>query len=92
MCHVPNSWALKRHIFMDFISEMGGATMVVIYRTEQVFKNIVLFWVLCALDVNCIQPIQRKWCDLDKLRAGLYAGRKASLSYFHTMSLSQRDD
>ena len=75
---------------MDFISEMGGATMITIYRTEHVFKNIVLFWVLCALDINCIQPIQRKWCDLDKLRAGLYAGMKARLSYFHTMSLSQR--
>ena len=58
---------------------MGAATMVVIYRTEHVFKNILLFWVLCALEENCIQPTQRKWCEPDKLRAGLYAGRLGRL-------------
>ena len=49
--------------------------MVVIYRTEHVFKNILLFLVLCALNENCIQPILRKWCDMDKVNSGLYGGR-----------------
>ena len=50
--------------------------MVVIYRTEHVFKNIVLFWVLCALDVNCIQPVKETRCDFRKLwYTHLYAGK-----------------
>ena len=53
---------------------MGGGGMLVFHRTERVFKNIVLFWVLCALDANCIQPIRTKACDNKKLSQGLYAG------------------
>ena len=60
------------------VSAMGGATMIIIYRTESVFKNIVLFWVLCALDVNCIQPITRLKCD--GFWNGTYAGKTMPLS------------
>ena len=55
--------------------------MITIYRTEYVFKNIVLFWVLCALDVNCAQPTRALGCDGSKLRRGEYAGTVALIYY-----------
>ena len=41
--------------------------MFTLYRTEHVFKNFLLFWVLCALDVNCIEPTRASVCDKNKL-------------------------
>ena len=54
---------------------MGGSGFVVLYRTERVFKNIILFWVLCALDVHCTQPTKRLGCDGKKFKSGQFAGK-----------------
>ena len=49
--------------------------MVVFHRTEKVFKNIVLFWVLCALDKGCTEPIRTLDCNMTKLfKTNEYAG------------------
>ena len=50
--------------------------MFTLYRTEHVFNNFLLFWVLCALDVNCIEPTRTLNCDRDKLYKGDYAGKR----------------
>ena len=55
--------------------------MITIYRTEHVFKNILLYWVLCALNVNCAQPTRSLGCDGPKLRRGEYAGTVALIHY-----------
>ena len=49
--------------------------MFTLYRTEHVFKNFLLFWVLCALDVNCIEPTRASVCNKNKLWNGKYAGK-----------------
>ena len=49
--------------------------MFTLYRTEHVFKYFLLFWVLCALDVNCIEPTRPSVCDKNKLWNGEYAGK-----------------
>ena len=54
---------------------MGAATTVLIYKTEQIFKNILIFWVLCALEKKCIEPTRKLKCNKEKLRSGQYAGK-----------------
>ena len=58
---------------LRFAGIIGGGFLV-FYRTEKVFKNIFLFWVLCALDVKCIQPTKALGCNMNKMKKGLYAG------------------
>ncbi|KAK2166225.1 hypothetical protein LSH36_40g00027 [Paralvinella palmiformis] len=36
--------------------EMLGANIVLLYRTEDVFRKIIRWWRLCALTKNCIEP------------------------------------
>ena len=37
-------------------THMFGANSLLLYRTEKVYKGIVYWWTLCALDVECIAP------------------------------------
>ena len=60
-----------KHLFV----EMGASGMVVFYRTERAFKNIVLFWVLCALNKDCTQPTKQLYCNGEKLRRGKFVGK-----------------
>lgn len=53
---------------------MCGSGAVVLFRTKEVFNSIFLFWVLCALEVQCVSPITKVHCDLKKLSRGEYAG------------------
>ena len=71
-----------------FFTEMGGGGFLVIYKTEKVFKNVFLFWVLCALDIDCIQPIKTLSCNRKKLRSGQYAGKKYENELYHIIFLS----
>ena len=56
------------------ISVMGAAGILRISRTEEVFKNIILFWVLCALDEKCLEPTRKLNCNYTKLRKNKFAG------------------
>ena len=57
---------------------MGAATLIIIYRTEKIFKNIILFWVICALDINCIEPTKKLSCNHTNLWRNEYAGEQVS--------------
>ena len=65
------------------ISAIGGATMITIYRTEHAFKNIILFWVLCALDENCAEPTRDLQCDHTRMGKRQYADK----SNYHSFLL-----
>lgn len=53
---------------------MGSGGMLLIYKTERVFKNILLFWALCALNKACAAPITNLHCNYQKLRKNIFAG------------------
>ena len=67
--------------FLLCFLEIGGARGVLIYKTEKVFKNILLFWILCALNEHCIQPIKTLDCNWTKFHRNEYAGN-------YTMSIN----
>lgn len=56
---------------------MNGSGALVLFRTKQVIDNILLFWVLCALDRNCIQPVGRASlvCSSKAMKKKEFAGK-----------------
>ena len=54
---------------------MGAAGIILVQRTESVFKHILFFWVLCALHKECIEPTRDLLCSLQKMNSNKYAGR-----------------
>ena len=54
---------------------MGAGGIVLIYRTEEVFKNILLFWVVCALDKSCIEPTRALYCNRSAMKMNKFAGK-----------------
>ena len=61
---------------------MGGTGLLVFHRTERVFKNIFLFWVLCALEKNCTEPTTTLSCNTEKMKRGEYAGIKIYIEFY----------
>ena len=53
---------------------MGSAGAILIYQTERIFKNIILFWTLCALDQSCAVPIDTVTCNSTKMKMNVFAG------------------
>ena len=35
---------------------------MLLYRTNEIYPNIIKWWVLCALDRKCIAPIMHRFC------------------------------
>ena len=61
---------------------MVAPGMIFFHRTEHVFKNILLFWVLCALDVDCMEPTRSLKCDASKFKSGDYAGNLTTIMIY----------
>ncbi len=40
----------------------GEANQMLLYRTHQTYHNVIKWWVLCALDKDCIAPIMNRFC------------------------------
>ena len=40
-----------------------GATIVLIYRTEEIYTHIISWWVLCSLQIKCAQPMMNRFCN-----------------------------
>ena len=59
------------------MSEGGN---IIVHRTEKVFKNIFLFWVLCALEKKCAEPTRLLGCNNTKLSRNMYAGEFCELT------------
>ena len=58
------------------------AGCVFIYRSKEIYENILRWWVLCALDKNCIAPT-------DKLNCGdIYKGGKEMYANCHRFDQS----
>ena len=60
---------------------MGSAGALLIYRTEIIFKNIILFWTLCALDKACAAPIKNLHCNKSKMGKNIFAGIHAQNNF-----------
>ncbi len=59
---------------ISFFAEMIGGGSILLSRTEVIFKNIFLFWVLCALSLTCMEPTRNHKCNNTSLHNGEYAG------------------
>ena len=53
---------------------MIGGGSILLSRTEVIFKNIFLFWVLCALNSSCMEPTRNLMCNNTSIQKGEYAG------------------
>jgi len=43
---------------------MFGANAIYIYRTREIYENIIYWWVLCALTKDCMAPTSDLYCNL----------------------------
>ena len=48
------------------ITQQWEANCMLIFRTQQVYNNILKWWVLCALDQKCIAPTSQRACKFPK--------------------------
>ena len=52
---------------------MYGANSMLLYKTEKVYKNVLHWWFMCALDQECISPLWSSnmcmpWHDMRTVR------------------------
>ena len=53
---------LRTNISAQMKTMQYGGGLLLIYRTEQIYTNFISWWVLCALQIKCSQPIMKRNC------------------------------
>jgi len=53
-------------------ADMRGANVILVYRTKQVYENLIKWWVLCALVRDCMAPTSDIVCSFHG--RSVYAG------------------
>jgi hypothetical protein len=51
-----------------------GTGVMLLYRTRFVIKNVIRWWVYCALEEQCIAPDKNRFCDPRRLNSTTYIG------------------
>ena len=47
------------------VTLQGGSGSVLLYRTHKIYKHVMKWWVLCALEKNCIAPYENRFCKFE---------------------------
>jgi hypothetical protein len=50
------------------------ANGMLFYRTRFVIKNVIRWFVYCALEEQCIAPDKNRFCDFGRLKSVTYIG------------------
>jgi hypothetical protein len=50
------------------------ANCMLLYRTRFVIKNVIRWWVYCALEEQCIAPDKNRFCDPRQLNSTTHIG------------------
>ncbi len=62
-----------------YFTDTGAAGIMIIHQTETIFKHVILFWVLCALNKECSDPTHKIVCNRHKMKRGIFAGNIFSI-------------
>ena len=56
-------------------TEQREANSILLYRTREVYNNIIKWWTLCALQVKCISPVSNIRCHITSWETYAYCHR-----------------